>query len=602
MDALLIFDNLNDLIFNKCNAKFSEYIRDYAINQELIHEGDSQNEETIDNNVYIQIFSPIVTSHRIMQCQFGNTYTAMQFQDDLKIYFTEVSFFTNEGLSGLDILFSYMGYLFLNISNGNIEGFIEKCVVFARYVCGPDIYQLHIEDSKADLLCSLLDQWLELHSHSQSVYVEAIEQLVVNSDISSTCLHLLKDSVNYLVAQQDCSKVHALLLVEDKLLSLYSSVNASQLSSVDTLFSIILTQTKEKTETITSRQILLAGSDDDPKCIPHVVHIIHLVENVFLLYIFELGYTAVSATLYENFYHLHALQQVQIQRDKDTIQLAFENLELAVKRLNDNVKKIRNTSIETYHKQLMKQWDIIKGKYKDYLKTTQNDAILRAETLLHSYLGDLKEFYNLVSGSDSLMGTTKNYVINIIPKLKADLIIFTNFFQVKGVKNFELGSYMEDFPGLVHFIYIDRNTHRLTAPTLDMNAEKADFMRKKIWNMMSFAHTHLRQGHTSIIWRDMTFSYGYFLWFENQGGSPIKIPTNSTAIVFRTPGILDNDYFLKLKKTLLPKSSPTKIKCYELFCVHLGLTTPAGLLDQARKLAATVWELKGFPTHAIDFL
>lgn len=45
----------------------------------------------IDTNVMVQLFSPIVASQRIMFCQFDNSYTSIQLDDDLNFVFEEVS-------------------------------------------------------------------------------------------------------------------------------------------------------------------------------------------------------------------------------------------------------------------------------------------------------------------------------------------------------------------------------------------------------------------------------------------------------------------------------------------------------------------------------
>ncbi|XP_018353157.1 PREDICTED: Hermansky-Pudlak syndrome 1 protein homolog [Trachymyrmex septentrionalis] len=79
-----------------------------------------------------------------------------------------------------------------------------------------------------------------------------------------------------------------------------------------------------------------------------------------------------------------------------------------------------------------------------------------------------------------------------------------------------INKYLEEFPGLVHFIYIDRNTHRLVAPTLDFTStETLALTMKKIWNMVEQSRMHLQEGHLSVMWKDTTFNYSYFLWFED---------------------------------------------------------------------------------------
>lgn len=82
--------------------------------------------------------------------------------------------------------------------------------------------RLQINPSVASLYAQLIDQWSTLRSKEQAVFVEAIEQMIVNQEISSTCLQTLKESIAKLSVHEECSKVHALLFVGMKFLSLYS--------------------------------------------------------------------------------------------------------------------------------------------------------------------------------------------------------------------------------------------------------------------------------------------------------------------------------------------------------------------------------------------
>ncbi|KAJ8928402.1 hypothetical protein NQ314_019067 [Rhamnusium bicolor] len=164
-----------------------------------------------------------------------------------------------------------------------------------------------------------------------------------------------------------------------------------------------------------------------------------------------------------------------------------------------------------------------------------------------------------------------------------------------------INKYLEEFPGLVHFVYVDRTTHRVTTPTLDFGTEESLLYKKKIWFMINFARIHLQEGSSSLMWKDTTFNYAYFLWFEDNSGAPLKpavIPNCNLPL----PGILCEDFYQKLKEICFPKMAPSKIRCYELFCMHLGLVTASCVLEQTRRLSATIWELRGHPSHAIDLL
>lgn len=166
-----------------------------------------------------------------------------------------------------------------------------------------------------------------------------------------------------------------------------------------------------------------------------------LYESVSLLYVLEIGNRNVSSSIYETFCHLHTMQQVQIQQDKETLQMAFENLDIAVRRLNESLKKTKNDSIHQSFKQLIKKWEVIKKKYQEYLKSGSDDSLLKAETLSLGFLENLKGLFNLTISNQTIMKSSGKNVREISVTVKDKLKSFENFLRTKTVKNFSLGSY-----------------------------------------------------------------------------------------------------------------------------------------------------------------
>ncbi|KAI4458729.1 hermansky-pudlak syndrome protein 1 [Holotrichia oblita] len=632
MKCILIFDYTNDIIYTKYNKKFALHINEFAKSEGLIPE-EQNTSSKLSANVLVQIFSPIVTSQRIMSCQFGNSYTSIQCEDGLNISFQE-----------------YMGYLFLSVGNDDIPSmkrFLSICVMIIRYICGPNVLELKFNTNKSSLITHLIDCWTNLKNNDQGMFIEAIEQIILNQDLTTSTVQGLREAVEKMQHLTDCMKIHGLLLAQNKFLGLYSSQNAKVLSCTDTLFSILLSEstkmimsTKSEVEPdsedefyspsstpddniqviaaeshenyIYSYQILLSGNDYIPKCIPHVLHICPITEGINLLLFIEIGNISVSSNLYESFLYLHNLQSVQIQRDVETLRPVFENLDSSIKKLCDALKKSKNNMIETVLKQLNKHWDFMRKKYQEFIKIQSAEALLRVESMTAGLLDIFREILKITAYDEEVMKSTQGAANECSKIVTEKLVLFEDFLKVKAMKHFSLGSYpflyiqyLEEFPGLVHFIYIDRTNHRITAPSLDFNADETLALTKqKIWSMINFSRTHLEEGHLSIIWKDTTFSYAYFLWFEDTSGSAVKptiFPTHASKPLPQ-PGILSGDFYEKLKEMCFPKISPNKIRCYELYCVHLGLATAQCVLEHTRRIAATIWEIKGQPDHPIDLL
>lgn len=124
---------------------------------------------------------------------------------------------------------------------------------------------------------------------------------------------------------------------------------------------------------------------------------------------------------------------------------------------------------------------------------------------------------------------------------------FTDALESKAKNNFTMSSYLEEFAGLVHFIFIDRQRGICFTPSIDATAkETSSLIKKKIWDMIDAARGYLQNGQTTVIWKDFGFSYSYSLWFEDSNGQVLK-PKEPTGVLTSkqnlVPGMLANDYY-----------------------------------------------------------
>ncbi|XP_034233970.1 Hermansky-Pudlak syndrome 1 protein homolog isoform X1 [Thrips palmi] len=653
MRCILIFDHLNDILFTKCDSKFIQHVRKLATNQGLLPQTESGGDDcTLSPNVIIQLFSPMVTSQRVMSCQFGNSYTFIQCQDGTNMVFDE-----------------YMGYLFIHIGLEEVNWLkrtLGVCISFVKHLCGPDVSLLKISQSRSDLLTQLLDSWVFLQDSEQWLLVEAVEQLTVNAELSGATLKTLQSAVDKMRSVDELQRVHAMILVRNKFLSLYSSKNTQDLSAADLLFLNILTecvQEKESQPKTTSDSGLSGESSDEfyspsgslastPNASPHInrrspssalnesvspvtvtvshdlishlvllsgvpyaVHMATMAPGVTLLLMVQTQMGPLCNGLSDALQALNVLQTLQVQKDSDGVKLAFEALDGAMKRTFDGLKKVKMTapSIESCSSKLQGLWDFMRRKYIEYIKAPLPDCLLRIESSSAGFQSLLCELLWRTCLDSIALHAAVSGVESGAEHVRKGLHDFSSFLEVKALCNFTLGSrasltinkYLEEFPGLVHFIYVDRSNHRVTAPSLDFSAqETVTLTKKKIWWMVELSRAHLQDGHFALMWKDTTFNYAYFLWFEDASGSPLKpkvLPTSALKN-FPMPGVMCGDFYQKLIECCFPKTSPSKIRCFELMCIHLGLATSSCVLEHSRRLAATIWEVTGMPGSPLDLL
>ncbi|XP_013173140.1 PREDICTED: Hermansky-Pudlak syndrome 1 protein homolog [Papilio xuthus] len=454
MKATLIFDSVNNLLFSKWDDSFLQRMK-------------SLNEQSSDGNItdsynIAQLLSPIITSQRIMAAQFGNTYSSMQCKDDTVIVFDE-----------------FLDHVFMIITKDDIDDAQRElldCKTLVQHICGQNIDLLH---------SPVYQGWLSvlLDSHTKGDSIPGASGVIGESGATASALNALK-TISKEIKCASYQHYHLILFVGDKMLALYSSRGSEDLMPPDLIllsFQCIAAQehwrnvNKSDTNTASNSWLpwlseensaivnLCAGGAVVP-CAPHSLHIAEVAPRIVLLVLVDMEMRDIGIAAHMSSQILSNLERLLLQRNLEMLPNTLDNLEAAIKKTTDALRK--NKSNSNLCARLTSRMLELRKSCTTTTPLTPETTATAMRTALDALLDHLKPDIPSLKMDQPLKDLTNT------------LAPYIDFLRVKAMRYFSLGSretdassltlhkYLSEFPGLVHFVYVDRTTGRFLAPDM----------------------------------------------------------------------------------------------------------------------------------------
>ncbi|KAG0430293.1 hypothetical protein HPB47_022823 [Ixodes persulcatus] len=458
------------------------------------------------------------------------------------------------------------------------------CLVQRLY--GPALDELRYNsangDKRAVLLGKLIEAYNDLRQSDQMFLFEALERVIVNADIASTCSNLLQEVLETFrrFSPKGEMACHSYLLLNNKLVATYSSRNSTLLSQADLLVLFLTLRVVHEQDgggtcgELTSgglHSLLLFFATSLHSAMPFVAHSLRVTESIMLVVVSEVNKVLLADNLFSL---MKQMQSIQQNPEEGRCRLTVDVLDSAISRLMDTSRRAELKSDQEMSISLVsKKWTYLKmSGFVEYLSGPENAELAsRSEEALLLLKKALQAaFEELVLKPEIARETEPR------PRLVESLEL------VKTLVEKRLEDYMD-------FLLVKADEDlRISSHLAECD------LTSQVWKGWDFAQKYAHEGSFTTMWAEGELQFSYILWFENLAGKTVKPkcavdPSSLRRMSY--PGAMVGNFYGQLMRYCFPDVSLDQLSCLELVCVHSETVLSGTILDQLHRLSSSLGHL-----------
>ncbi|XP_053210700.1 BLOC-3 complex member HPS1-like [Panonychus citri] len=373
------------------------------------------------------------------------------------------------------------------------------------------------------------------------------------------------------------------------------------------------------------RLIFLHSSVDQRYLVPFYLRYIRIAEEISLVILSQLPTTLMT-------FHIHNLLNIlnMLQyRPKDLrCSHTLQEFDVSLAKLNRHLNETVNQPSDLIRTLMIKLNQVSKSEIRKHIlsRNGMEEISAQLDSLASSVSTILKTVYcekiylhhsRLIERFNSDPIVT-NFLFSLKNGCSYIFKDYLDYFRVKSQRNMAIEAYLDVVPGLVGFIYVDRNLNELIMAKVDdgddaigdFNLLNLNLSINVLPRLVETAYVNLSsKGQLTSTWSENGLSFNYIIWFESENGDILKVPeSKSSADLMSYPSMMSFNFVDKLLSSCWPSyrlgPSPTKggnLLSFELFYVQkLTHVKPGNQIIEARKLARRLWAVTSSSTRNVS--